>query len=82
MPRRQRAKAWRQDLVQLLLEADDNEILDRMVDDSPQLTFWLFENNNSGSSPRSDQFMRWTQGTSVRRYPDKGQDSYPATRVL
>jgi len=39
--------------VQPLREADDNGILDRMVDDSPQLTFWLFENNNSGSLPKS-----------------------------
>ena len=35
------------------LEAYDNGILDGMTDNSPQLTFRPFKNNNSGSSPKS-----------------------------
>jgi len=34
-------------------EADDNGMQDEMADDSPRLTSWPFENNNSGSSPKN-----------------------------
>ena len=34
-------------------EADDDGMLDKMADDSPQLTFRSFENNNNGFSPKN-----------------------------
>ena len=75
-------KCWGTTQCNPSLEANDNGMLDKKADDSPQLTSWPFENNNSGSSSKNtasnDQTGRGDgpEESPVRWHPDKGQYSY------
>ena len=55
------------------LEADDDGMLDETADDSPQPTFWPFENNNSGFSPNNTasngQTASWAEEMDLRDPP-------------